>query len=50
MFGWNLYLQIVLSTGSDRLPESWFITFVSSFVFKFETASFKEVINTLASF
>ena len=38
MLGWNLYLQIALSTGSERLPESLFIIYVFSFIFKFKTA------------
>ena len=40
MLGWNLYLQIALLTESKRLPESCFIVYMFSFIFKFETGVF----------
>ena len=48
VLGWNLYSQIALSTGSKRLPESWFVTYVFSFIFKFETAFLQKVFNSSA--
>ena len=42
MLGWNLYLQITLSTGSEILTELWFIIYVFSFIFKLETASIRQ--------
>ena len=50
MLGWNSYFQIALSTESERLPESWFIISVFSFIFKFEIAFLKKVFNLSAIF
>ena len=48
MLRWKLYLQITFSAGSERLPESWFIICVFSFIFKLETAFLKKVCNSSA--
>ena len=50
MLGWNLYLQIVLSTGSERLSESLLIIYLFLLIFKFETAFLKKVFNSSATF
>ena len=50
MLGWNLYLQIALTNGSNRLPESYFIIYVFSFTVKFGTVFLKKVFNSSAIF
>ena len=45
MLGWNMYLQIALSTGFERF---WFIIHKFSFIFKFEIAFLKKLFNSSA--
>ena len=50
MLGWNLYLQITLSTGSEKLTKLWLIIYMFPFIFKFETAFLEKVFNSSAIF
>ena len=50
MLGWNLYLEIDLSAGSERLPELWFIIYVFSVIFQFETVFLQKVFNSSEMF